>query len=242
MGCQLRSQRNHVEVVETVDRLSQCFIVFILYIQLVESFVDWAEVVLLHRLEVLLSNLKSPVTRTTKLTDNAGVVDFFFRDIHEPGEQLWMGCKIVVHGLVHKFGISDLRDGIQENVIVPSIGPLHHDLNSAVMLLVVCVQVDSRVPKSGTFAGSHDLGYIELCEEDLAMLHGLFWYMLGIQDTKFRENSNVGILETDSLFEQRNNLGEIPQVGIVRYNLVHVIRILDDFKTASSSEPEFFRT
>mmetsp|Transcript_5973 Transcript_5973/g.11985 ORF Transcript_5973/g.11985 Transcript_5973/m.11985 type:complete len:232 (+) Transcript_5973:515-1210(+) len=152
-----RGQRNHVEIGEIVDRLAKGFVVFIVNIQLVQGFVYLADIVLLHRLQVLLANLQSPVSSSTKLADNAGVVDIFFHYFHEAREKSRVHAEVVANCLVHELGVADFGDRVQEKIVVPRICSFHHRLNSAVVLLVLHVQINSRLVKTSAFASSDNL-------------------------------------------------------------------------------------
>jgi hypothetical protein len=107
------------------------------------------------------------------------------------------------------------------------------------MLLVMHVQVDSRIPQSRTFTGPYNLGHIELAEEHFAMLHNLPRHMLSVKNTQLGKDTDVGIIKTETLFEEGNNVCEVTQIRIVGNNFIDVVRVFDDFKTTSGRKPEF---
>mmetsp|Transcript_43690 Transcript_43690/g.105380 ORF Transcript_43690/g.105380 Transcript_43690/m.105380 type:complete len:327 (+) Transcript_43690:573-1553(+) len=236
---QFRSKSNHVEVVEAVNRLAKSLIIFIFNVKFIECFVHRAQVKLLDILEVRLSKLKSMWASSSKLTDDTRVVNVLLGHFHQSCELIWVVFEVVADSLVHEFCVPNLGNRLQEQIIVERVSSLHHDLQCIVMLLIMHVQVDSRVPQTGTFAGTNNLGHIKLAEEDLAMLHGLIRNVLGVKNTQFSENANVSIIKTKSLLEQRNDVIEMAQIRIVGNNLVDVIRVLDNLKTASGCKSEF---
>ena len=113
-----------------------------------------------------------------------------------------MHGEVEVHCLVHDLGVADLNNRVQEQIIIEGRGVLGHNLDCIVSLLIRHVQVDRRFEQTSTLASTDNLGHIELAEEDLAVLHDLFWDVLGVENTKFSEDTNVSILETKALLEQ----------------------------------------
>mmetsp|Transcript_45477 Transcript_45477/g.50986 ORF Transcript_45477/g.50986 Transcript_45477/m.50986 type:complete len:205 (-) Transcript_45477:3904-4518(-) len=170
------------------------------------------------------------------------MINTFFHYFHKSSEKVWMHGQVVTNSFVHDLVISDFGNSIQEYVVFECICSLHHDLNGTVVLLVVCIQVHGRIPQSSTFTGAYNLGNIKFAEEDLAMLHGLLGDVLCVQHTKFRKDTNMSILETNTLFEEGDNLRKKSYVRIISYNFINVIGILDDLQTTSRSKTELFGT
>mmetsp|Transcript_57677 Transcript_57677/g.122373 ORF Transcript_57677/g.122373 Transcript_57677/m.122373 type:complete len:203 (+) Transcript_57677:726-1334(+) len=202
MSGQLGCKGNHVEVLELINRFSQRLIILVFNVQLVEGFIDRAEVRLLYRLHVGLSNLQSPVARATQLIDDPRVVDKLLQDLHQSREKHGVHRKVEVHRFVHDLAIAHLDDRIQEEIIVEGSGVLSHHLHRIVRLLISHVKVNSRAPQSGAFTGTHDLGHVELTEEHLAVLHDLLRDMLGVEDSELGEDANMGIFQAESLLKE----------------------------------------
>mmetsp|Transcript_18353 Transcript_18353/g.25461 ORF Transcript_18353/g.25461 Transcript_18353/m.25461 type:complete len:315 (-) Transcript_18353:459-1403(-) len=153
-----------------------------------------------------------------------------------------MSVHVVRNGFVHDFVVADLNNSVEEEIIVEGRCPLHHNFDSTVMLFVLHIKVDSGLVQSSTFARSHNLRHIELAEEDLAVFHDLFWHMFCVENTQLSEDSNMGIFQSNSLLEKRNNVSEVTEIRIVSYDFINVVGVLDNFKTTLSCQPEFFST
>jgi len=93
--------------------------------------------------------------------------------------------------------------------------------------------------QTGTLARTHNLGDIELREEYLAVLHDLRGDMIGVQDSQFGEDINVGILESKTLLEERYRMIEVTKIRAVADNFVNVIRVLHNLKTTGGSKTKF---
>mmetsp|Transcript_4218 Transcript_4218/g.7277 ORF Transcript_4218/g.7277 Transcript_4218/m.7277 type:complete len:213 (+) Transcript_4218:981-1619(+) len=212
MGREFGSQSNHVEIVEAVNRLAQTFVILIFNKELVECFIYRTQIVFLHRLEVLLRKLESPVPSASELTDYARVVDILLEHFHQTGEKRWMISQIVSDSLVHDFLVANLCNGIQEEIVLPRRSAIHHDLHCVIVLLVLHVQIDSRGEQTSAFASTNHFRYIEFAEKHLAVLHDFLRNMFSVKDTQLSEDTNVSILKPDSLLKQRHNVSEVSQV------------------------------
>mmetsp|Transcript_16933 Transcript_16933/g.20335 ORF Transcript_16933/g.20335 Transcript_16933/m.20335 type:complete len:411 (-) Transcript_16933:138-1370(-) len=153
-----------------------------------------------------------------------------------------MSVDVVGNGFVHDFVITDLDNSVEEEIIFEGRRSFHHNLDCTIMLFVLHVKIDSGLVQSSTFACSHDLRHIELAEEDLAVFHDLFWYMFCVEDTQLGKDSNMGILQSNSLLEKRHNVSEVTEIRIVSNNFIDVVGVLDNFKTTLSCQPELLGT
>ena len=151
-----------------------------------------------------------------------------------------MHGQVEADGLVHDLGIANLGNGVQEEIVVPSRRTLHHYLDGIVVLLVGHVQVHSRGEQTRSFAGTDNLANVKLAEEHLAMLHDLVRNVLGVQNTKLSKDTNVSILKAKTLLKERNKVGKVSKIRVVRNNFVNMIGVLDNLETARSSKAELF--
>mmetsp|Transcript_27593 Transcript_27593/g.79608 ORF Transcript_27593/g.79608 Transcript_27593/m.79608 type:complete len:1497 (-) Transcript_27593:110-4600(-) len=166
------------------------------------------------------------------------MVDVLLQYLHEACEESGVRGQVKANSLVHNLGIADLGDGVQKEIVLPCGGALHHHFDGVVVLLVRHVKVHGRGEQTSPLASTDNLANIELAEEHLAMLHNLVGHVLGVENAQLSKDTNVSILETKSLLEQRDEVGEVAKVGVVRNNLIDVVGVLDDLKTASSSKTE----
>mmetsp|Transcript_20876 Transcript_20876/g.57702 ORF Transcript_20876/g.57702 Transcript_20876/m.57702 type:complete len:323 (+) Transcript_20876:774-1742(+) len=205
-----------------------------------ERFVHNAEVEFLDALEVWETKLQSPVASSLEDTNNSAVINSSLDRFHQTGEKHGECCQIVADGLVHEFGVSNLCNGVQEEIVLPRWRIFHHRSSRIVVLLVLHVEVNRGFEKTSAFAGTNNLGHIEFAEENLAMIHNLLWHVLGVQNTKFCEDANMSIVQANSLLKQRNQVFEVSKVRVVHYHIVNVIGILDNFQTACGRQSELF--
>jgi hypothetical protein len=130
------------------------------------------------------------------------MINKFLENFHQPCEEHGVHGKVKIDRLVHDLCVANLNNRIQEQIVVKGRGTLRHDLYSIVVLLVSHIEVNSRSPETSTFASTHNLGNIEFAEEYLAVLHDLFWDVLGVKDAQFRKDSNVAIFQTKTLLKE----------------------------------------
>jgi hypothetical protein len=64
------------------------------------------------------------------------------------------------------------------------------------------------------------------------VLHELAGKILGVQDAELCEDAGVSIVESEALLHQLNELGRAVQPLVVEYELLEVVRMNDDMKTA----------
>ena len=178
------------------------------------------------------------VTGTTELVDNTRMIDVLLQYLHQTGEERGVHGQVEANGLVHDLGIADLGNRVQEEIVLPGRSAVHHHLDGIVVQLVGHVKVHGRREQTSPLASTNNLANIELAEEHLAMLHDLVGNMLGVENAQLGEDADVSILETKSLLKERNEMSEEAKVRVVSNDLIDVIGVLNDLKTASSSKTE----
>mmetsp|Transcript_15000 Transcript_15000/g.32476 ORF Transcript_15000/g.32476 Transcript_15000/m.32476 type:complete len:213 (+) Transcript_15000:905-1543(+) len=161
-----------------------------------------------------------------------------FKHLHQPRKKRWVHGEVEVHCLVHDLGITNLHNGIQEQVVVEGVGTFRHDLDSIVKLLVSHVEVDSGSPETSALAGTDDFGHVELAEEHLAMFHDLIGNVLSVKNSKFSEDTNVSVFQTKSLLKERNEMIKVTKIRVEGNHLVQMIRVFDDLKSTSGGKAE----
>mmetsp|Transcript_41540 Transcript_41540/g.125895 ORF Transcript_41540/g.125895 Transcript_41540/m.125895 type:complete len:264 (+) Transcript_41540:931-1722(+) len=167
------------------------------------------------------------------------MVNTFFEDLHQPGEQQRVHSQVETDSLVHELVIAYFRNRIKEEVIFKGGSTIHHNLHGIVTLLVSHVEVHSRRVEPCTFACTNYLANIELAEEHLAMFHDLLRNMFGVKNGQFSEDTNMGILKPNTLLKEGHEVWKVSKIRVVSDNLVNMIRILNDLQTTSRCKAEF---
>ena len=151
------------------------------------------------------------------------------------------GCflDVELHGLVVKVEVGNLGDDVLELHMLPGIGGVvDHGEGSVVVLVVVDVQEGELGPLLIGLTGADDLGDVDALVEELQVLHQLLLLVSRVQDRELREHSNVSALKTKSRLEQRNELLKETTLLIVADELLKLVTVDDDVKTADLCKAE----
>lgn len=194
-----------VEGVEVVDGLAEVLVVLVLHVHLVDGLVHGGQVLALHLLQV--GHGEGGVARLLQLAHHASRVQGLLHGGEQALEQHRVLGDHQVDGAVVELLVVDLGDHVEEVVLLEGHGGVvHHRAGGHVEVAVLLVHEEGLVPQARGLAGALHLGGLHAVPVDLQVVHRLLLVVLGVQHGQLREDAGVGVLQTQALLHDLDQL------------------------------------
>ena len=231
MALELGGERHLVEGVEVVDGLAEVLVVLVLHVELVDRLVHGGEVLALHVLQV--GHRQGGVAALLKLAHDTRGVQGLLHGAQQTLEEHGVLGDHQVDGAVVELLVVDLGDHVEEVILLEGHrGVVHHRAGGHVEVAGLLVHEEGLVPQTRGLAGALHLGGLHAVPVDLQVVHGLLLVVLGVQHGQLREDAGVGVLQTQTLLHDLDQLLVQTSLLVGSHQRLQVVGRGDDVQSA----------
>ena len=235
MALELRGEGDLIEGVELVDGLAQVLVVLFLHVDLVDGLVHGGHVLALHVLQV--GHGEGGVARLLQLAHHAGGVQGLLHGGEQALEQHRVLGDHQIDGAVVQLLVVDLGDHVEEVVLLEGHrGVVHHRAGGHIEVTVLLVHEEGLVPQASGLARALHLGGLHAVPVDLQVVHSLLLVVLGVQHGQLGEDSGVGVLQTQTLLHDLDQLLVETSLLVGSHQRLQMVGRGDDVQSAGLSQ------